>query len=127
VFMCKGIGRKGQDVTHILYNIASTPIIRHIKVKGDASPDNSSLREYWNNRKLKQGKNYWAKGSKYYQVATNQSWKCPVCGENLFNGEQIETHHIVPVKDGGEDSTDNLVHLHKACHKQVHSKSKLKA
>lgn len=127
VFMCKGIGRKGQEVTHILYNIASTPIIRHIKVKGNASPYDSSLREYWNNRKLKQGKNYWAKGSKYYQVAINQNWKCPICGENLFNGEQIETHHIVPVKDGGEDSTDNLVHLHKACHKQVHSKSKLKA
>ena len=127
VFMCKGIGRKGREVTHILYNIASTPIIRHIKVKGDSSPDDSSLREYWNNRKLKQGKNYWAKGSKYYQVAVNQYWKCPVCGENLFNGEQIETHHIVPVKDGGEDSTDNLVHLHKACHKQIHSKPKLKA
>ncbi|MTF40235.1 group II intron reverse transcriptase/maturase [Cyanobacterium aponinum] len=127
VFMCKGIGRKGKEVTHILYDIASTPIIRHIKVKGNASPDDSSLREYWNNRKLKQGKNYWAKGSKYYQVATNQNWICPVCGENLFNGEKIETHHIVPVKDGGEDSIDNLVHLHKACHKQVHSKSKLKA
>ncbi|MTF40766.1 group II intron reverse transcriptase/maturase [Cyanobacterium aponinum] len=126
-FMCKGIGRKGKEVTHILYNIASTPIIRHVKVKGNASPDDSSLREYWNNRKLKQGKNYWAKGSKYYQVAIIQKWKCPVCGENLFNGEQIETHHIVPVKDGGNDSTDNLVHLHKACHKQVHSKSKLKA
>ncbi|WP_241212837.1 HNH endonuclease [Cyanobacterium aponinum] len=33
----------------------------------------------------------------------------------------------MPVKDGGKDTTDNLVHLHKACHKQVHSKSKLKA
>lgn len=126
-FMCKGTGRIGKEVTHILYNIASTPIIRHIKVKGDASPDDSSLREYWNNRKQKQGKNYWAKGSKYYLVANKQNWKCPVCGENLFNGEQIETHHIIPVKDGGDDSTDNLVHLHKACHKQVHSKSKLKA
>ncbi|MGI0479684.1 group II intron reverse transcriptase/maturase [Geminocystis sp. CENA526] len=127
VFMCNGSGRKGKEVTHILYNIKTTPITRHIKVKGNASPDDSSLREYWNNRKIKQGKNYWAKGSKYYLVANNQNWKCPICGENLFNGEQIETHHIVPVKDGGEDSTDNLVHLHKACHKQVHSKSKLKA
>lgn len=121
VFMCKDIGRRGKEATHTLYDIAGTPIIRHIKVKGNASPDDPSLREYWNNRKLKQGKNYWAKGSKYYLVAINQKWKCPVCGENLFNGEQIETHHIVPVKNGGEDSTDNLVHLHKVCHKQVHS------
>ncbi|MFB2833250.1 HNH endonuclease [Floridanema evergladense] len=27
---------------------------------------------------------------------------------------------------GGSDDTDNLQHLHVACHKQVHSKSKLK-
>jgi RNA-directed DNA polymerase len=52
--MCQGVGRKGKEVTHILYNIASTPIIRHIKVKGTASPDDSSLREYWDNRKMKQ-------------------------------------------------------------------------
>ncbi|AFZ48795.1 hypothetical protein Cyast_2855 [Cyanobacterium stanieri PCC 7202] len=27
----------------------------------------------------------------------------------------MESHHIVAVKDGGEDSTVNLVHLHKVC------------
>jgi 5-methylcytosine-specific restriction endonuclease McrA len=39
----------------------------------------------------------------------------------------IETHHIVPVAEGGLDDIENLMHLHKACHKQVHSKTKLKA
>ncbi len=34
------------------------------------------------------GKNYWAKGSKYYQVAINQNWKCPVCGERQMNSPQ---------------------------------------
>jgi RNA-directed DNA polymerase len=125
VFMCESVGRKGKELTHILYNVESTRINRHIKVKGCSSPDDSSLREYWDNRKLKQGKNYWAKGSKYHQVAVNQDWKCPICGEFLFNKEEIETHHIVAVKDGGNESTDNLNHLHKACHKQIHSKSKI--
>lgn len=124
-FMCFGEGRKEKEKSYILYDIASTPIVRHTKVKGDASPDNPELREYWNNRKTKQGKNYWAKGSKYEQVAKNQNYKCPICGEHLLNGEETETHHIVAVCEGGNDSADNLVHLHKACHKQVHSKSKL--
>ncbi|NES18996.1 MAG: HNH endonuclease [Symploca sp. SIO3E6] len=31
------------------------------------------------------------------------------------------THHIVPVAKGGTDDPENLIHLHKACHKQVHS------
>ena len=126
-FMCKGTGRKGKEVTHILYNISSTPIVRHIKVKGTASPDDPSLREYWENRQTKVGKKYWAKGSKYELIAKQQQWKCPVCNDHLFNGEEIETHHIVPVKNGGSDDTENLIHLHKSCHKQEHSKTKLKA
>ncbi len=126
-FMCKGTGRKGKEVIHILFDISSTPIVRHIKVKGNASPDDPSLKEYWETRQTKQGKNYWAKGSKYEQIAKQQNWKCSVCNDPLFNGEEIETHHIVPLKDGGTDDNENLVHLHKACHKQVHSKSKSKA
>lgn len=123
-FMCKGTDRKGKEKLHILYNISSTPIVRHIKVKGNSSPDDPSLREYWQKRATDYGKKYWAKGSKYEAVAKFQNWKCPVCGDNLFNGELIETHHIVPVTQGGSDDTENLQHLHKACHKQVHSKTK---
>jgi RNA-directed DNA polymerase len=126
-FMCKGTDRKGEEKLHILYNVSSTPIIRHVKVKGNSSPDDSSLQEYWTNRSNKQGKQYWAKGSKYEQVAKFQNWKCPICGEHLFNGEEIETHHIEPVAEGGLNDIENLMHLHKACHKQVHSKTKLKA
>jgi RNA-directed DNA polymerase len=33
----------------------------------------------------------------------------------------METHHIVSVAKGGSDEIDNLQHLHKACHKAVHS------
>jgi len=127
-FMCKGTGRGNKEKLFVLYSISSTPIVRHIKVKGTASPDDPSLRDYWHKRSLKIGKYKWAKGSKYEQVAKMQKHKCPVCGDSLYNGEEIETHHITPVKDGGSDDPENLVHLHKACHKQVHSsKSKTKA
>ena len=120
-FACYCTGRGGKEKFFMLYDISSTPIIRHVKVKGTASPDNPSLRDYWQKRNLKIGKQKWAKGSKYEQVAKMQEHKCPVCGESLYNGEEIETHHIIPVKDGGSDDTENLIHLHKACHKQVHS------
>jgi len=48
-FMCQGTGRKGKAKTYILYDISKTPIVRHIKVKGQASPDDPALREYWHN------------------------------------------------------------------------------
>ena len=127
-FMCKGTGRGDKKKLFVLYDISSTPIVRHVKVKGTSSPDDPSLRDYWHKRSLKIGKHKWAKGSKYEQVAKTQEHKCPICGNSLYNEEEIETHHIVPVKDGGSDDPENLIHLHRACHKQVHStKTKTKA
>jgi len=123
-FCCKVKDRRNKEKDLILYRIESTPITRHVKVKGEASPFDKEFSQYWENRYKQMGKKKWANGSKNEQVAKNQNWKCPICGEPLANGEDIETHHIVPVKDGGTDRIENLVHLHKSCHKQVHSKSK---
>ncbi|MDJ0583242.1 MAG: group II intron maturase-specific domain-containing protein [Crocosphaera sp.] len=120
-FACNVQDRRGKTKEIGLFNIAKIPIERHIKVKGTASPDNPQLTDYWTKRATKGGKTIWDKGSKYYQIAQNQRWKCPICGEHLNNGETIETHHIVPVAEGGLDDIDNLQHLHKACHKAVHS------
>jgi len=125
-FACYKSDRRGKDKLFSLYPIANTSIERHIKVKGAASPDDPTLKEYWEKRHQKHGKSHWEKNSKYYLVAQAQNWKCPVCGEPILNGEEIETHHIVLVALGGLDDADNLQHLHTACHKQVHSlKSKL--
>jgi RNA-directed DNA polymerase len=121
--------RRGKEKDLILYPIASTPIERHVKVKGEASPDDPSLREYWEKRHQKHGRSYWEKNSRNYTIAQNQNWTCPICGEPLFNGEEIETHHTAPVAQGGLDDIENLQHLHKPCHKQVHKtqvKSRLK-
>jgi RNA-directed DNA polymerase len=123
-FACTISDRRGKEKDLILYPIAYTPIERHIKVKGEASPDDSALKEYWEKRHQKFGKSYWEKNSRNYNIAQTQNWKCPICGEPLLNGEEIETHHIVPVAQGGLDDISNLQHLHIACHKQVHSKSK---
>ncbi len=116
--------RRGKEKDLILYPIAHTPIERHVKVKGKASPDDPSLGEYWEKRHQKYGRSYWEKNSRNYKIAQNQNWNCPICGERLFNGEEIETHHIFPVAQGGLDDLENLQHLHKACHKQEHSKTK---
>ena len=126
-FCCETEGRKGKKRFLFLYDIAKTPIIRHVKVKGTLSPFDPDEAEYWEKRRTKLGNTKWAKGSKYEQVAKQQNWKCPNCEKHLINGEDIETHHIVPVKDGGSDDAENLIHLHTPCHKQEHSKTKFKA
>ncbi|NES65547.1 MAG: group II intron reverse transcriptase/maturase [Okeania sp. SIO2D1] len=127
LFACNTTDRKGKEKLLKIYDIASTQIIRHTKVAGTNSPDDPKLLGYWEKRYAGITNKSWAKGSKYHKVAKNQDWKCPVCNQSLSNGEPIHTHHIIPVKDGGTDDTENLVHLHESCHIQVHSKTKLKA
>ncbi len=79
-FACHGTDSRGRSQFYSLCNISKTPIIRHVKVTGNYSPDNPKLKEYWESRKQKQGKLYWAKNSKYEQVAKNQNFLCPICG-----------------------------------------------
>jgi RNA-directed DNA polymerase len=123
-FCASTADRQGNHQDLILYPIAYTPIERHVKVKGNASPDDPSLSEYWEKRHQKYGKSYWERNSRNYKIAQNQNWKCPICRQPLFNGEELDTHHIIPVAQGGDNSIENLLHLHRACHKQEHSKSK---
>ena len=126
-FCCDVKDRRGNKIPLCLYNIHRTPIIRHVKVRGTASPFDGDLTGYWEKRRIKEGKSQWVKGSKYERVAKQQNWKCPNCKQSLLNGESIETHHIVLVKNGGSDDVPPLIHLHSMCHKQEHSKPKLKA
>ncbi len=107
VFFYESTDRGGRRITHDLYDIDKVLIIRHIKVAGTNSPDDPELKEYWLKRKTKTGRQRWADKSKYFNVAEAQGWKCPICHDHLFNGEQIETHHIVPIKNGGSDDVDN--------------------
>jgi RNA-directed DNA polymerase len=105
-----------------LFRLSNIPIERHVKVKGTASPDDPELTKYWQERMTRYGKTYWEKGTKLYKVATNQNWSCPICGDHLLNGEKLHTHHIIQRKNGGTDNEENLIHLHQACHRHVHSK-----
>lgn len=122
VFRAKTENKNGEVHFINIVQLAKIPITRHIKVKLDASPDNRELRDYWENRRTKYGRTRFEKGSKLYKVAENQKWKCPVCKEHLLNGELWDTHHIITVKDGGRNDENNLIHLHKSCHKNLHGK-----
>src|SRR5437764_3106361 len=68
-------------------------IKRHVMVKGESSPDDQNLREYW--RKREQAKTRTVPKEKR-DLAENQEGLCPVCGESLFNGEETNTHHKEP-------------------------------
>lgn len=94
------------------------PIERHILVRGTASPDDPSLRDYWRMRTAAKAKSYTVS---MQTMARRQHHVCPVCHDSLFNGEELQKHHIQPRQVGGTDSYANLLLVHLLCHQQLHA------
>ena len=49
-----------------------------------------------------------------------QQGKCAITGQFLLHHE-VHCHHIIPIKDGGQDTFDNLIVIHQNIHKLVHA------
>lgn len=90
-----------------------TNIDRQVLVQGKSSPDEPSLKKYWQQR-------YKAKASELnagsQKIAKKQNYRCPVCSDSLFNGEEIHTHHLIPRHPGGKDTYANFQLVHLFCH-----------
>jgi len=94
-------------------------IERHVLVKGRASPDDPDLKAYWLTRKKVNHRNLSDSDAK---IADRQDWVCPVCGDYLNNGEELQRHHKQPRGEGGADVYANLELVHLYCHQQRHAK-----
>ena len=93
------------------------PIERHVLIRGAASPDDPTLRDYWRHRRQAHARNLSVSERK---LATAQHGLCPVCGDSLFNDEELQTHHLTPRAQGGKDVYTNLTLVHLYCHHQIH-------
>ncbi len=121
-----GYTTKDKDEKYSAYyleKLAWTKIQRHTLVSYKNSPDDPSLKEYWENRRITNEKNRVAqslsKGKN--KIAQSTDYQCRWCGQDiLFEGtENIHKHHIVPRRQGGGNSNSNLMYLHAECHRQV--------
>jgi RNA-directed DNA polymerase len=90
-------------------------IKRHVMVKGKSSPDDPSLDAYWKKREKAKAEELVPSKRK---LSNNQDGVCSICGETLFNGEDLEKDHITPRNQGEEDSNDNAQLVHLYCHQQ---------
>jgi RNA-directed DNA polymerase len=94
-----------------LHTHASTPIVRHIKIKGDASPYNGNW-IYWSKRRGE----YPETPNRVASLIKKQKGVCPHCGLYFTSTDIVEVDHIKPTSLGGKDTYDNLQLLHKHCH-----------
>ena len=90
---------------------ASTPIIRHTKVKSNASPYNGDW-NYWSKRRGV----YPGTPTRVSKLIKKQKGICTYWGLNFTSEDLLEVDHIVPKSLGGKDIYDNLQLLHRHCH-----------
>ena len=105
-----GVKQEGKIIME-LFNHADTPIVRHIKVKGNKSPFDGDL-YYWATRK---GKNPEMSSSKA-KMLKRQKGKCSYCNLYFKDEDILETDHIIPKSQNGKDEYKNLQLLHRHCH-----------
>jgi RNA-directed DNA polymerase len=101
---------KAQDGSKLRKHSA-TPIKRHAKVSGRASPYDGNL-VYWAQRL----KDHPLVNSKVGYLLKLQKGRCAVCGLYFRDGDLLEVDHIIPRRLGGDNRLMNLQLLHRHCH-----------
>jgi RNA-directed DNA polymerase len=90
---------------------SDTPIVRHIKVKGEASPYDGNW-IYWSKRRGE----YPETPKRVATLLKKQKGICPHCGLYFTSTDIVEVDHKLPLSLGGKDQYDNLQLLHRHCH-----------
>ena len=94
-----------------LKNHSETPIVRHIKVKGNKSPFDGDM-VYWASRMGRHPET----DTRTAKLLKYQKGKCNHCGHYFKNGDLLEVDHRIPKSLGGKDTYKNLQLLHRHCH-----------
>jgi RNA-directed DNA polymerase len=99
------------EIAGYLYKHGKTKIVRHVKVKGEASPYDSNL-PYWATRMEKHPE----VPTRVSKLLKAQKGKCKHCERTFKPGDLWEVDHIIPRIFGGKDVYENLQLLHRHCH-----------
>lgn len=102
---------KDGKVAETLLDHASKKIVRHIKVKGTASPFDGNLK-YWSSRRGEHP----LVPTRVAKLLKEQKGKCAHCELYFREDDLIEIDHIIPKSLGGKDRYGNLQALHRHCH-----------
>ena len=99
-----------------LFKMSWIPIVRHAVVKYRNSPDDASLKEYYEQRDRKEflRDNILSRR----KLAKQSNYKCRVCKQSLVGEEQLKINQIVPRKLDGDERYANLELLHQSCQRE---------
>jgi len=121
VFGIKVKNEHGNEKAVKLVKAADTPIRRHTKIKGEATPFDPAWEKYFEDRLALAMKDSLKGRKQLLYLWRTQKGRCPNCYEKITKETGWNIHHFLPKAQGGTDSLLNLVLLHPNCHRQIHS------
>lgn len=104
----------GTSAKQTIFNIASVTNLKLVALKEGLNPYIRENEEYFVRRKIARIQTKFR--SAIYKLYKH---KCQHCNQTLHGEEPIELHHIVPEKEGGKWTLNNIVPLHRLCHQNI--------
>jgi RNA-directed DNA polymerase len=111
---------EGRPIKIWLYHAYSTPIKRHVKVKGEANPYDPAYETYFEKREEDHMREMFRRIATLRYLWYEQRGLCTVCNTKITRITGWRLHHRVPLVMGGSKSAENRVLLHPECHDRVH-------
>ena len=103
-----------------LYYAKSTPIKRHVKVRGEANPYDPAYETYFEDREGAHMLDTFRGTRTLRYLWHEQNGLCPVCNTKITRITGWRLHYCVPRLLGGSRSAVNRLLLHPECHDRVH-------
>jgi RNA-directed DNA polymerase len=110
-----------EEHTRYLIRASGVPIVRHVKIQGEANPYDPAWESYFEKR-LDVHMAATLKGKHWlHTLWKEQAGLCPICTQKITKITGWHSHHLLWRSRGGSDAAENRVLLHPTCHQQVHS------
>ncbi len=105
-----------------LYSLASTPVVRHKKIKGSYNPFDPAQEMY--GETLRQGRllQSMSHRKQWIKLYMDQQGLCALCQCKMTKETGWHDHHIEHRVFGGSNALGNRVLLHPSCHALVHAR-----
>jgi RNA-directed DNA polymerase len=111
---------EGRPTKVWLYYAKSTPIKRHVKVKGEANPYDPTYETYFEEREGAHMLETFRGTRTLRYLWHEQRGLCTQCNTKITRITGWRLHYCVPRVMGGSTGATNLVLLHPECHDRVH-------
>lgn len=103
-----------------LIKLADTPIVRHVKIKGNYNPFDKEWLLYGEGLRAKRMLRD-IRDAQRLKLWISQGGQCALCDMPIDDLDDCDDHHLVYRQFGGSDALSNRVLLHRECHRRVHA------